>query len=75
MKPTPYELLRAFLYAENTSQEVSWIPDETYLQIRSFIQRTEKITDSGVVWHSGKEIYDALEKTEKKVQEDAHDKA
>lgn len=62
MKPTPYDLLKAFLYAENISHEASWIPDETYLRIRAFIQDKEQITDSGSVWRSGKAIYEAFEK-------------
>lgn len=61
MKPTSYELLKAFLYAENTVAVSSDLPDEVYAQIRKFVQRAEKITDAGSVWRSGKEIYEALE--------------
>lgn len=61
MKPSPYDLLKAFLYAENQSNAPSWIPDETYMKIRDFVQSQEKITDSGLVWHSGRMIYEAIE--------------
>jgi len=59
MKPTAYELLKAFLYAENTESS-SGIPDDVYLQIREFVRQKEEIRDRGTVWRSGEWIYKSL---------------